>query len=203
MMQSLKSVYCSNDESFQWAELQRHTVVSLCVCVRVCVTLQLGFLEARDKLSADTCNIGTMQLYLKAKCLWFFIYKALFSSYSMICLPWCPLREIQSWVKTNLFIVASFSTGQSHLCHRPGSNTSENTKMRPSKASCHLPVHHSVMQNCRETSYSLACLGNCSVEGSRPPSSQDFLTCSLGLPWNHETANSFLSRTIPRPCKEW
>ena len=37
--------------------------VSVCVCVCVCVcvsvTLQLGFLEARNKLSADTCNIST------------------------------------------------------------------------------------------------------------------------------------------------
>ena len=32
--------------------------------VCVCVTLQLGFLEAHDKLSTDTCNIGTTQQYL-------------------------------------------------------------------------------------------------------------------------------------------
>ena len=62
--------------------------VRVCVCVCMCVTLQLRFLEARDKLSVDTCNIGTTrQYYLKAKGLQFSIYKALFSSYSMICLP--------------------------------------------------------------------------------------------------------------------
>ena len=48
------------------------------VCVCVCVTLQLGFLEAHNKLSADTCNIGTMRQYLKAKGLRFLIFKAVF-----------------------------------------------------------------------------------------------------------------------------
>ena len=53
---------------------------------------------------------------------------------------WLPLWEIQSQAKTNLFTVGCFSTRQSHLCHGPGSNTSENTKKRLSKASCHLPT---------------------------------------------------------------
>ena len=60
----------------QWAESQRHKIVGLrvcvcvvyvsvcvCVCVCVCVTQQIGFLKARDKLSADTCNIGTIRQY--------------------------------------------------------------------------------------------------------------------------------------------
>ena len=45
---------------------QRHTVVNLCVCSSVClyecmyVTLQLRFLEASSKLSADMFCVGTM-----------------------------------------------------------------------------------------------------------------------------------------------
>ena len=31
-------------------------VFSLCVCLSVCVTLQLRFLKARGKLSTDMCN---------------------------------------------------------------------------------------------------------------------------------------------------
>ena len=64
-----------------WAEPQRHTVVCLCFCLSVCVTLQLGFLEARDKLGVDTCNIGTTQQYLKANSLQF---KAVFSSSRLV-----------------------------------------------------------------------------------------------------------------------
>ena len=58
---------------------RRHMVVclcfclSVCVCVCVCVTLQLAFLEARDKLSADTCNAGTTRQYLKSNSLGFLI----------------------------------------------------------------------------------------------------------------------------------
>ena len=66
----------------------------------------------------------------------------LFSSYSVICSPWWPLREIQSKGKNKLF--SCCSTRQSCLCHRPSSNMSENTKTRLLKASCHLPVCHSV-----------------------------------------------------------
>ena len=59
----------------------------VCVCMCVCMCVCHSANRARDKLSADTCNIGTMRQYLKAKGLRFFIYKALFSSYSMICIP--------------------------------------------------------------------------------------------------------------------
>ena len=34
-------------------------VVGSCFCLCVCVILQLGFLEAHDTLSTETCNIGT------------------------------------------------------------------------------------------------------------------------------------------------
>ena len=44
-----------------------------------------------------------------------FWFKALFSSYSVICSPWCPLREIQSQAKIKLFTAGCFSTRQSHL----------------------------------------------------------------------------------------
>ena len=75
----------------------------------------------------------------------YFRFKALFSNYSVICLPWRPLWKVQSRAKTNLFIVGWFSTRPSHLCHRPGSNTSENTKTKLLKASYHpLPVFCSV-----------------------------------------------------------
>ena len=61
-----------------------------------------------------------------------FWFKALFSSYSMICSPRRPLQVIQSQVKSKLFRVGCFSTRKSCLCHRPGNNMSENsTPMLP------------------------------------------------------------------------
>ena len=57
----------------RWGEPRRHTVINSCVCLSVCVTLQLGFLKARNKLSTDMCNIGTTQKYLKANSLRFMI----------------------------------------------------------------------------------------------------------------------------------
>ena len=48
-------------------------------------------------------------------------------------------RSNWSRAKTKLSTADCFSTRQSRLCHEPGSNTSENTKTRLSKASCYLP----------------------------------------------------------------
>ena len=87
-----------------------------------------------------------------------FWFKALFSSYSVICSPWRPLWEIQSQANTKLSTADCFSTRQSHLCHRPGSNTSEKTKTRLSKASCYLP--RSLFSNGNKTSGSIAPLAS-------------------------------------------
>ena len=43
-----------------WCMCWRHTVVGLCVCLFVCLSV-CWFLKFRGKLSADTCNIGTTQ----------------------------------------------------------------------------------------------------------------------------------------------
>ena len=74
---SLPVVYAALNLSQPYASVggarRRHTVVRLRFCLCVCVTLQLAFLKARDKLSADTCNAGTTQQYLKANSLRFLI----------------------------------------------------------------------------------------------------------------------------------
>ena len=108
----------------------------VCVYLYVCNV----FLRDRHKLGTGTAWCDNISNLIVSD----FWFKALFSSYSVICSPWRPLREIQSQAKTKLFTAGCFFTRQSRLCHRPGSNMSENMKTRVSKASCHLLVRRSV-----------------------------------------------------------
>ena len=128
----------------RWAEPRQHTVVGLCVCVCVCICMSVTRVSRRSlQAKYAECNAGTTRQYLKLNSLDFW-FKVLFSSYSVTCSPWRPLREIQSQAKTKLFTAGCFFTRQSRLCHRPGSNMSKNMKTRLSKASCHLLVRRSV-----------------------------------------------------------
>ena len=71
----------------------------------------------------------------------------------LVCELWRDLLNLTPIVrdpksskdKTFLATADCFSTRQSCLCHGPGSDTSENTKTRLSKASCHLPIHHRIL----------------------------------------------------------
>ena len=52
----------------QWRPLGAYSSQFMCLS-----TLQLGFLEAHNKLSTDMCNIATTWQYLKANSLRFLI----------------------------------------------------------------------------------------------------------------------------------
>ena len=107
----------------------------VCVCVYLFVThVSWRPLQTRHWSRQCRHNVTVSQNQVSD-----FSFSALFSGYSVICSPRRLLHEIQSQAMTKLFTAGCFLTRQSCLCHRPGSDVSENTKMRPSKASCPLP----------------------------------------------------------------
>ena len=71
-----------------WAEPQRHTVVVVFVCVCVCVILQRAFLHDRNELSNEIKVAMQLQVDILTPLNWLnFCFKALLSSYSVICSP--------------------------------------------------------------------------------------------------------------------
>ena len=130
--------------------LEAYSSLFVCVCVCVCVCVSVCLCMSITRISqrllparhwwVQCGHIVTISQSYLISVFWF---KALLSSYSLICLPWCLLWEIQNQEKTKLFTAGCFSTRQSRLYHRPGSNMSETRKWDCRRLAT-LPVHSSV-----------------------------------------------------------
>ena len=97
--------YCDHNVSFimPWcAELQRHTVTTVRMCVSFANSMQP--LKSKDETWSTSIKSKLSLLIL--------MFKALFSSW---CFPLWPLLVIQSPVKTELPITDYLSTKQFHL----------------------------------------------------------------------------------------
>ena len=120
--------------------------ICVCVCIYICLSVCMPVIGALACAMQTQCdNVSKLivldfDLRILFSLIGFWFKAFVFSHYSMICSPWCPLWEIQNHVKTKFFTAGRFLTTRSCLYHRPGCNMSENMKTRLSKASCHLPV---------------------------------------------------------------
>ena len=148
------SSYCYTIEYVRYASVggaPRHMVVfvfvCLCVCVCVCVILQRTFLGDRNELSNESYN-ATATCHSTTTKLARFYFKALLSSYSMMCSHWWPLSAIQSPVKSKLPTSNYLSSWKLHLCHMIDGDPSEIWRTSVSKlatlaqACC---LHHDVL----------------------------------------------------------
>ena len=81
----------------------------------------------------------------------------------MICLPWHPLREIQSQAKNNLFTACCFSTRQSDLMPQARQQHEWKHENEAVVGSFHLPIHVccSVYSNNWRYIATYCLIGNC------------------------------------------
>ena len=94
-----------------------HVCLSVCLSVCVCVILQCAFLQYVNELSNESSNATTAQHSTIAK-LARFCFKALLSSYNMMCSPWWPLSAIKSPAKRELTITNYLSPWKLHLYYK-------------------------------------------------------------------------------------
>ena len=109
--------------------------VCLSVCLCVCVILQRAFFGNGKELSNESCN-ATIQLDILPLLNWLdFCFKALLSSYSVMCSPWRPLSAIESPVKSKLTTTNYLSSWKLHLYYKIDGDPSEILRTSTSKHS--------------------------------------------------------------------
>ena len=104
----------------------------ICLSVHVCVFLQHTFLCNCNELSSEIFNATTIQYSNTAK-LVDVHFKALLSSYSMMCSPWWPFLAIESPVKSELPTTNHTSPWRLHLYCKIDSEPSEISRTGASK----------------------------------------------------------------------